>query len=280
MLIFKKADPVSQYLRHQQDKRCSIGFVPTMGALHEGHLSLIRTARETNGLVVCSIFINPTQFTNAQDFQHYPVTIEKDIELLISAGCDVLFLPPVSEVYPPGHEKKSYHLGELENRLEGRFRPGHFQGVCEVVDRLLDIISPDQLYLGQKDLQQCLVIKKLLELTGKEEHVHLNIVPTRREESGLAMSSRNLRLSEEQRALASAISTELLYIKNHLHAQPVAELEQDAAAHLSQQGFDVDYITVAQADDLSPAKDTSHPLVALAAASLGPVRLIDNIMLQ
>ena len=280
MIIFKKANPAAQYLGRQQNEGRSIGFVPTMGALHEGHLSLVRTARTANDIVVCSIFVNPTQFTNAQDFQHYPVTIEKDIEMLMTAGCDVLFLPSVEEVYPPGHEKKTYDLGALETRLEGRFRPGHFQGVCEVVDRLLQIVSPNQLYLGQKDLQQCLVVKKLIHLLGKDDSIHLNIVPTTREASGLAMSSRNLRLSEEERALAAAISTELLYIRNNLHTQPIADLERSATTHLSARGFTVDYIVVATTDDLSPTTDTARSLVALAAAALGPVRLIDNLMLN
>jgi pantoate--beta-alanine ligase len=280
MIIFKKANLLSEYLERQHGGGKTIGFVPTMGALHEGHLSLVRGARAVNDIVACSIFVNPTQFNNAQDFQHYPNTIEKDIELLTAAGCDLLFLPPVSEIYPPGYQKKTYDLGALEARLEGRFRPGHFQGVCEVVDRLLNIVSPNNLYLGQKDMQQCLVIKRLVHLLGKEEQIHVTIVPTQREDSGLAMSSRNLRLNEKERELAAAISAELKNIKENLQERPVAELEKIAIKNLSDRGFVVDYVTVAQADDLSPADDTQHPLVALAAASLGAVRLIDNLPLN
>ena len=280
MIIFKKAGEASSYLRGRQAEGRRLGFVPTMGALHDGHLSLVRAARAGNDLVACSIFVNPTQFNNAQDFQHYPITIEKDIERLLASGCDVLFLPSVEEVYPPGHEKKHYDLGPLENRLEGRFRPGHFQGVCEVVDRLLSIIGPDNLYMGQKDFQQCLVVRRLLELLNKEEEIELTVVPTEREVSGLAMSSRNLRLSDEERTAAAAIPAELNWIRTHLGDQPLRDLEQSAAEHLASQGFSVDYVAVAQASDLAPGTSLHQPLVALAAASLGAVRLIDNLPLN
>ena len=280
MIIFKKAGEASSYLRGRQAEGRRLGFVPTMGALHDGHLSLVRAARAGNDLVACSIFVNPTQFNNAQDFQHYPITIEKDIERLLASGCDVLFLPSVEEVYPPGHEKKHYDLGPLENRLEGRFRPGHFQGVCEVVDRLLSIIGPDKLYMGQKDFQQCLVVRRLLELLNKEEEIELTVVPTEREVSGLAMSSRNLRLSDEERTAAAAIPAELNWIRTHLGDQPLRDLEQSAAEHLASQGFSVDYVAVAQASDLAPGTSLDQPLVALAAASLGAVRLIDNLPLN
>jgi len=280
MIIFKKAGEASSYLRGQQAEGRKLGFVPTMGALHDGHLSLVRAARAGTDLVVCSIFVNPTQFNNAQDFQHYPVTIEKDIERLVVSGCDVLFLPSVEEVYPPGHEKKHYDLGPLESRLEGRFRPGHFQGVCEVVDRLLSIIGPDKLYMGQKDFQQCLVVRRLLELLHKEDTIELTVVPTEREVSGLAMSSRNLRLSAEERTAAAAIPAELNWIRTHLGEQSLRALEQSAVEHLTSQGFSVDYVAVAQASDLAPATALDQPLVALAAASLGAVRLIDNLPLN
>jgi pantoate--beta-alanine ligase len=166
-----------------------------MGALHGGHLSLIDTCKKENDLTVCSIFINPVQFNNPDDLKNYPVTTASDIEQLISHSCDVLFMPSVEEMYPAAYIKKQYPIGEIENKLEGYHRPGHFQGVCQAVDRLLEIVQPHNFYLGQKDYQQCMVIKKLLEMTGRENSIQLNIVPTVREEVGLAMSSRNLRLN-------------------------------------------------------------------------------------
>src|SRR4051812_36776015 len=137
MIIFKNPDKLSEYIKQERAAGKRIGFVPTMGALHEGHLSLIDTAKKSSDLVVCSIFVNPSQFNNQEDFQHYPITIERDIELLIGAGCDLLLLPSVSAMYPPGHPKKHYELGQIETVLEGHYRPGHFQGVCQAVDRLL-----------------------------------------------------------------------------------------------------------------------------------------------
>ena len=280
MIIFKKADELSAYIVQQKNQGRITGFVPTMGALHPGHLTLVAASKKADGLTVASIFINPTQFNNAEDFKHYPVTVEKDIELLLAAGCDVLFLPSADEIYPAGYIKKYYDLGEIENRLEGFYRPGHFQGVCQVVDRLLDIVQPDRLYLGQKDFQQCMVISKLLQLTGKEKQVCLTIVPTQRENDGLAMSSRNLRLNEEQRRMAPAIYRELNFLRDNLSGSSFRELNKAARSRLEDQGFVVDYIEIANRHDLSPASDHSQPLVALAAASIGNVRLIDNLLLN
>lgn len=280
MIIFKKAKQLSDYLRQQKEKSETIGFVPTMGALHKGHLSLVEACNESNDISVCSIFVNPSQFNNPEDLKHYPVTTEKDIEQLVASRCDVLFLPPVDEMYPPGRVAKTYPLGRIETILEGHYRPGHFQGVCEAVDRLLDIVEPHNFYLGQKDFQQCIVIRKLLQITGKESKVNLVIAPTVRETDGLAMSSRNLRLNEEQRKLASSIYKELNFIKEHIYDQPLIELKQNAETSLSKKGFSVDYIEIANADDLSVAKDTSGPLVALAAATTGSIRLIDNLVLN
>ena len=211
MIIFKKASQLSQYLLQQRNSGLKTGFVPTMGALHDGHLSLIDVCRKQNDLTICSIFINPTQFNNPEDFKHYPVTLEKDLDQLIQAGCDVLFLPSVEEIYQPDHFKKHYDLGELEHILEGHYRPGHFQGVCEVVDRLLNIILPHRIYLGQKDYQQCMVIKKLIGILGMQDQIEIHIQPTRREPDGLAMSSRNLRLSPGQRSQAPALFKALFW---------------------------------------------------------------------
>lgn len=257
-----------------------IGLVPTMGALHEGHLSLIRASKSLSHLTVCSIFVNPTQFNDLSDYQQYPITIEQDIRLLEQENCDVLFMPDVQEIYPPGHQKKQYTLGQLELYLEGKYRPGHFQGVCQVVDRLLDIVEPDLLFLGRKDYQQCMVIAELIRLTGKS--TQLEIVPTMREPGGLAMSSRNLRLSEADRKKATAIYETLQKIKTDIRPGEINQLSTEASATILEAGFSkVDYVSIAQAHTLEPVDywDGETPLVALAAAFLSGVRLIDNISL-
>jgi pantoate--beta-alanine ligase len=280
MIIFKKASQLSQYLLQQRNSGIKTGFVPTMGALHDGHLSLIDVCRKQNDLTICSIFINPTQFNNPEDFKHYPVTLEKDLDQLIQAGCDVLFLPSVEEIYQPDHFKKHYDLGELEHILEGHYRPGHFQGVCEVVDRLLNIILPHRIYLGQKDYQQCMVIKKLIGILGMQDQIEIHIQPTRREPDGLAMSSRNLRLSPGQRSQAPALFKALDGIRQNLESKPLDKLEYEARQFLSQKGFEVDYVTIARAEDLGHPNQHQEPLVALVAASLGNIRLIDNLLLN
>lgn len=280
MIIFKKANQLSKYINLQKKEGGKIGFVPTMGALHNGHLRLVDICKKANHLTVCSIFINPAQFNNPDDLKNYPVTTSNDIEQLISHECDVLFLPAVDEMYPSSHNKKHYQLGEIENRLEGYYRPGHFQGVCQAVDRLLEIVQPHSLYMGQKDYQQCIVIKRLLELTGRENTINLIIVPTIRENDGLAMSSRNLRLDDTQRKLATSIFRELTFIKKHIHEYSFDELKKEARDHLMKKGFKVDYVEIANAIDLSPAENISDNLVVLAAATTGSIRLIDNILLN
>lgn len=279
MILFKRSSDLAQYIAAQKKEGCSIGFVPTMGALHKGHLSLIAASKAQSDLTVCSIFINPTQFNNPEDFEHYPVTIEKDIESLAGAGCDVLFLPAVSEIYPAHYQKKAYHLGYLETVLEGAHRPGHYQGVCQVVDRLLQLVQPEHLYLGQKDFQQCLVIEKLVAEQYKG-CIAIRIIPTLREEDGLAMSSRNLRLTPEQRAIAPQIYKQLQMIQQGFARSPFDLLEQEAVKALQEKGFTVDYISVRNGEDLSGADAGAASLVVLAAASIGSIRLIDNVVLN
>lgn len=278
MIIFKQSAHLTGYIGQQRNSGRQTGFVPTMGALHRGHLELVRESRQRDQLTVCSIFVNPTQFNNPDDFTHYPITIEKDIEQLLAAGCDALFLPPVKEVYPPGHIKKHYELGRLESLLEGLHRPGHFQGVCEVVDRLLDIVQPDRLYLGQKDFQQCMVLRKLLRITGRETEVR--IVPTVRESDGLAMSSRNLRLDKEQREKAPLLYKALRHIADNYRSLPLGQLRSEAVKMLEDEGFAVDYVEITDADSLESLDAPSGKMVALVAASTGSIRLIDNILLN
>ncbi|HLI93830.1 MAG TPA: pantoate--beta-alanine ligase, partial [Puia sp.] len=167
MILFKRAADLTGWLEREKAAGRTVGFVPTMGALHAGHMSLITISKKATAITVCSIFVNPTQFNDALDYEKYPVTLEKDIAMLEQAGTDVLFLPGLAELYPAGIKAlEHYDLGELDKVLEGRFRPGHFQGVCQVMSRLLQLVRPDRLFLGQKDYQQCLVIQRLLSLMG------------------------------------------------------------------------------------------------------------------
>lgn len=281
MILFKKAADLRNWLGSQQEKGFSIGFVPTMGALHAGHISLIRQSNEENLVTVCSIFVNPTQFNQAIDFEKYPVTIEKDISLLEESGCHILFLPSVKEMYPDGVQASMhYNLGQLEKILEGKFRPGHFQGVCMVVHRLLDIVKPTTIYLGQKDYQQCMVISKLVELIDMP--VHINIAPTLRETDGLAMSSRNMRLNKEERKTAATISQTLFDLKKNLAPGDLSVLKEAARLNLETAGFKIDYIEIANAGTLSKIDewDGKEKLVAVIAAFLHEVRLIDNMVLN
>lgn len=282
MIIFKKAAALYQYITLQKQQDKIIGFVPTMGALHQGHLGLIDACKGQCDITVCSIFVNPTQFNDPKDFEKYPITIEQDILLLTQKETDILFLPPVPEIYPEGvNHLPHYNLGAIENVLEGKFRPNHFQGVCQVVDRLLAIVQPDKLFVGQKDYQQCMVIGKLIAL--KQLPVQLCIQPTMREEHGLAMSSRNVRLSPEGRKKAAALYRTLLYIKEHLLNKNTQQLIEDSANRLLAAGFDkVEYISIADGNTLQEVttSDQSATIVVLAAAFLEGVRLIDNMPLS
>jgi pantoate--beta-alanine ligase len=280
MIIFKLTADISGFLAAKKESGASIGFVPTMGALHLGHISLINRSVAVNTLTICSIFVNPTQFNDKKDFEHYPITLEQDIDILEKAGCDVLFLPAVTEIYPDGTDSgEAYYLGYLETILEGKHRPGHFQGVCKVVDRLLDIVQPHRLYLGQKDYQQCMVISKLVQLTGSGTRIE--IAPTLRAEDGLALSSRNMRLNAVERALAVKIYESLCFIKREIKTGNLQNLKLRVVDFLTQHGFKVDYVEIADSSDLALIEqwDGGTKLVALIAATLDQVRLIDNMLL-
>lgn len=280
MRLLKRATALTDYVHAIQTDGQTIGFVPTMGALHNGHLALIEASKKATDITVCSIFVNPTQFNNPTDFKHYPNTIEKDLELLLQAHCDVLFLPEAAEMYPADFVTRHYDLGVIETVLEGAFRPGHFQGVCQAVDRLLQLVKPHQVFFGQKDYQQCMVIKKLLALTHREQ-IHLTVIPTQREPNGLAMSSRNLRLSAAQREQASALFKTLTFLKAHIGEGSHVDLKNKGMGILKSSGFAVDYLEIADAENLMPVDAvTDKKLVALVAASIGGVRLIDNLPLN
>jgi len=281
MIIFKYAGELARYIQQQKARSKTIGFVPTMGALHKGHIGLIERSKQATSITVCSIFVNPTQFNNQGDYQHYPTTIEKDIASLEAAGTEVLFLPPVTEMYPQGTSGlEQYDLGFLETVLEGKYRPGHFQGVCQVMRRLLTMVQPDQLFMGQKDYQQCMVVNRLLQLMHSP--VQLVTFPTVREADGLAMSSRNLRLSPADRPKAPAIYKCLQLIQQQCASGgDWPTICQRAMGLLQQQGFTIDYVELANADTLEPLTSCSggQRAVALIAAFLGEIRLIDNMVL-
>jgi pantoate--beta-alanine ligase len=280
MIIFKRSVELNRYLKGLKAEGNRIGFIPTMGALHNGHISLIEQAETQSDTTVCSIFVNPTQFNNPGDFSKYPVTIEKDLLLLEGSGTDILFLPDVEEIYPAGMKAlPGFDLGWLETVLEGSFRPGHFQGVCQVMDRMLDIVQPHHLFMGQKDYQQCMVVKRLLEL--KSSDTELVTCPTVREADGLAMSSRNLRLSVEERKKAVAIFNTLNYIRKNFGEEAITTLKNNAKQLLETSGLKVDYVEIADADNLR-IFDTSvahRNAIALIAAFMNEVRLIDNMKL-
>jgi len=288
MYLFKRKEDLRRFLNNARENGATTGFVPTMGALHQGHLSLIHRARQECSLVVCSIFVNPTQFNDPADFEKYPITIEKDIQLLAAAGADALLLPSVAEMYPegPGTPGPRYDFGQLETVLEGHYRPGHFQGVGRIVHKLLDIVQPQRLYMGQKDLQQCLVVKHLLKLIGSP--AEMIICPTLREPDGLAMSSRNMRLGPAERSNAVALYKALCHIRENLGGpQSLPEVVAAARLQLQSAKFDIDYLDViAVREDgtviFPQAPVTDLPMYAVVAASMqgSPVRLIDNLLIN
>lgn len=278
MLILREKEALGCWISAMKTSGKSVAFVPTMGALHAGHLSLIEQAKYSFDLVVCSIFVNPTQFNDSVDFAKYPITTEQDIQLLLSKKTDLLFLPSVSEIYDadtnwPAH----YELGFLESVLEGYFRPGHFQGVCKVVHRLIQAVQPDALVLGRKDYQQCMVISKMIE--DYKIPVQLIIGDTLREMSGLAMSSRNMRLSASDKEKASMIYQLMSTIKKEIKPGNLTEIKNSGLEYLKANDFNPDYLEIADANSLQLLNnwDGHQKIVCLIAAFLSEVRLIDNL---
>ncbi|MFB9841342.1 pantoate--beta-alanine ligase [Mucilaginibacter ginsenosidivorans] len=269
---------LSEYLGGLRGGNKTIGFVPTMGALHQGHLSLIAIAQQLCDVVVCSIFVNPTQFNDPKDLEKYPRPIQSDIEKLEQAGCDILFNPEVNEMYA-GNEQWHLDLGELEHLLEGKFRPGHYQGVTQVVYKLFDILKPHLAFFGQKDYQQFLVIQKMVDMLSLP--VKLVMCPILREPDGLAMSSRNIHLSAEDRQQALILSKTLKWLKESFNPGGIDALQKEGAAMISAEpGINLEYLEIVDGKSLHPATADSHPVVALVAAKVGATRLIDNIIVS
>lgn len=259
--------------------RKRIALVPTMGALHKGHVSLIDLAKKQADLVVCSIFVNPTQFTDPKDLEKYPRPLEHDIKMLEEAGCDVVFMPSVQEMYPV---KEDWHidLGSAEFLLEGEFRKGHYQGVTQIVKKLFDAVDPDLAFFGQKDFQQVLMIENMVHYFKLP--VQIITCPIIREDDGLAMSSRNIHLSEQDREHALVLSKALYYVKDHFETKTIEELLKDARKMINATpGVVLDYFTIANGETLLPETDKkAKNLVALVAAKVGETRLIDNVLLS
>lgn len=255
----------------------SIGFVPTMGALHKGHASLLKIASSYSDLVVCSIFVNPTQFNDPTDLEKYPRQDDKDIEFLVALGVDVLYLPAVEDVYPPSlNTAIDVTMNGLDAVMEGKFRPGHFKGVLEVVHRLLDIVKPHHLYMGQKDYQQFTLIAQMIKQL--QIPVELRVCPIVRANNGLALSSRNALLSEAEKEQAAVIFETLSVAKELIGHQDTVDISAFCLSKIEKAGLRPEYFEIVSAHTLNNKEDTA-PRVACVAAYLGTVRLIDNSIL-
>lgn len=280
MYIFKTVRDLQHYIQQQKEQGKNIGFVPTMGALHLGHLTLVDEALAQNDVAICSIFVNPTQFGEANDLEKYPRPISADIEKLEQRGCHVLFLPSVAEVYPPGLETPDVDLKGLDATMEGEHRPGHFAGVVQVIHRFLDIIQPQHLFMGQKDYQQFAVVQYMLQIL--ELPTNLVRVPIVREPDGLAMSSRNIRLSPEGRIKARLISQTLFQAKEDSATLSLKAMKEKAINRLKQQGMEIDYFEVIDGEQLHTIStfDQANVVTACTTVRVDGVRLLDNIILK
>ena len=279
MKVLKSKKTLIDYVERQREMGKKIGFAPTMGALHQGHLSLYEAAKHENDEVISSIFVNPTQFNNPDDFQKYPKTLEIDLELLEKAEIDAVYVPNVDEMYPDGLNSKKYDFDGLENEMEGKYRPGHFDGVGTIVEELFRQVQPHNAYFGEKDYQQLAIIKKMVEKTKLPVKIHG--VPTLREEDGLAMSSRNVRLTETQRKEATIIYETLTKVKEWFKVISLEEIKQRVTEIFRNSNFELEYFVIADEKTLKETdyfyKDKNYRAFIVAYA--GNVRLIDNMHL-
>jgi len=265
-----------QVIEEKKQAGESIGFVPTMGALHEGHLALVRRAASENDFVVVSIFVNPIQFNNAEDLANYPRTLDDDLKKLEGTGCDLVFAPSADEMYPEP-DTTVFDFGHLDKVMEGKFRPGHFEGVAIVVKKLFEIVVPHRAYFGEKDFQQLAIIKKMVDL--EQMPIELVSCPIVREADGLAMSSRNMRLNEVEREEATLIFKSLSGISENYSWVTPEGVKQIVSGQINESPlFRVEYVEVVDGETLRPFEDwmdVEHAVVCVAAF-IGPVRLIDN----
>ena len=280
MRIVRSPAGLRQSLQTARRAGKSVGFVPTMGALHEGHLSLIRAARRENKLVVVSIFVNPIQFNNRKDLQAYPRPLAKDARLAGKAGADLLFAPSTRAIYPPGFQT-FVEVTDLSRPLEGRFRPGHFRGVATVVAKLFNLVQPDSAYFGQKDAQQARVVRQLIR--DLDFPVRLRVLPTVRERGGLAMSSRNTRLPTEHRRAARALFEALQSGKRLIECglRREKEILRRIKRRLKQvRGLKVEYVSIVDPESFEQVRVIRRPVLILLACWLGKTRLIDNVRVR
>lgn len=279
MQTFFKISDLQTFLANQKLAGQTIGFVPTMGALHEGHGSLVKRAKTENDLVVVSIFVNPTQFNNASDLKHYPRSIEADTVLLEKLNCDVVFIPEVDEIYDASFELPHIDLGQIDKVMEGEHRPGHFQGVVQVVYRLFQLVQPNKAYFGLKDFQQVAVIRFMTNYF--QLPIEIIAVPTLRHEDGLAMSSRNLRLTPTQRQEALAISQTLLHAKELATTQTPDQTKKEAILFFKKFNLELEYFEIVDPISLQELHESWVPnAVACIVAYCGEIRLIDNMELK
>ena len=280
MQIFEKKNGLISCLSLLKEKNKQIGFVPTMGALHKGHISLVEKSIENNDFTVVSIFVNPTQFNKEEDLIKYPKTLEADLDLLKNAGCDFVFIPSVKEIYNQNVVAKSYVFGGIEHQMEGEFRTGHFDGVATIVQAFFEIIKPNNSYFGEKDFQQLQVVKKLSE----QENLEVNVVgcPIYREKDGLAMSSRNLRLSKEHRKIVPLIYQTLQKAITLAKTKSVLEIYAFVKNEFAKTTLDLEYFTIAEETTLKEVSEInfSKKNRAFIAVNAGAVRLIDNLAIS
>lgn len=279
MKIFNSKQAVHSYLDELRSIGKSIGFVPTMGALHDGHLSLIEHAQKKADIIVCSIFVNPTQFNDKKDLENYPRPVEEDIKKLEQAECDILFLPDVNEMYSSS-ENWSIELDNLDKILEGKIRPGHYQGVTQIVNKLFNIIKPDFAFFGQKDYQQFMVISYMVKKLRIK--VDLILCPIIREKDGLAMSSRNIYLSANDRKNALALFKALSKCRELFKTKSINQLKAEIISYLkSAPGIEMEYFEIYNAKSFQIAKSKrTGSIIALVAAKVGPIRIIDNMFMD
>lgn len=278
MQAFKSPFQIREYSSKCRLNTLKIGFIPTMGALHEGHISLIKASKEENDITISSVFVNPTQFNDPKDFDKYPRQVNSDLDKLAKAGCDVAFVPSVTEIYPEP-DTTIYELGEISTIIEGAHRPGHFNGVASVVKRLFEIVLPDTAYFGLKDYQQYLIIKNLVKNYGFE--INVAGCPIVRENSGLAMSSRNQLLSPSGKETASHLFEALNLIQKNQNGSDSESLEKLGSTFLNNyKDIELEYLLVVDRETLKKPISASRPRIALIAARVEGVRLIDNMFLK
>lgn len=279
MKIIRTLYDMTEYRVRQRERGASVGFVPTMGALHEGHMSLVEKAVKENTVVVVSVFVNPIQFNNPDDFEKYPRTEEEDFKLLAAAGVDAVFAPTAEEMYPGDKkEEKTYALGNVAEVMEGKYRPGHFQGVAKVLDILFRLVNPRRAYFGEKDFQQIAVVRNLIKSEGLD--VEIVACPIKRASDGLALSSRNARLDKAQRENAPVIYKTLKYSVEYSKDHSVRATHDTVVEHLDAvPGMRVEYFEIVDARTLQPVEEweESDWIVGCITVYCGDVRLIDNI---